>query len=78
MALKFYTSVEKKYKLKVRKCLGLIPTFVEVTGEKLVGDGRSFCLSWIGLRRITRMENKAIFMEKDCNRFAKKDRKWKP
>ena len=76
--MKFYTSVEKRFKLKVRKCLGIIATFVEVTGEKPVGDGRSFCLSWIGLRRITRMENKAIFMEKDCNRFAKKGRKWKP
>ena len=35
MALKFYTSVEKRLKLKVRKCWGLSPTFVEVTGEKL-------------------------------------------
>ena len=35
--LKFYTSVAKRLKLKVRKFLGLIPTFVEVTGEKLVG-----------------------------------------
>ena len=37
MALKFYTSVAKESKLKVRKFFGLIPTFVEVTGEKLVG-----------------------------------------
>ena len=37
MALKFYTSVAKWLKLKVKKFLGLIPTFVEVTGEKLVG-----------------------------------------
>ena len=37
MALKFYTSVAKELKLKVRKFWGLIPTFVEVTGEKLVG-----------------------------------------
>ena len=35
--LKLYTSVGKGLKLKVRKFLGLIPTFVEVTGEKLVG-----------------------------------------
>ena len=33
-----YTSVEKGLKLKVRKFWGLIPTFVEVTGEKLVGE----------------------------------------
>ena len=37
MALKFYTSVEKKLKLKVIKFLGLTPTFVEVTWEKMVG-----------------------------------------
>ena len=35
--LKFYTSLSKGLKLKVRKFWGLIPTFVEVTGEKLVG-----------------------------------------
>ena len=53
--LKFYTSVAKGLKLKVRKFLGLIPTFVEVTGEKLVGGGGAFLPpplhpSWIGLR----------------------------
>ena len=37
MGLKFYTSVAKGLKLKVRKFCGLISTFVEVTGEKLVG-----------------------------------------
>ena len=31
---KFYTIVTKGLKLKVRKFWGLIPTFVEVTGEK--------------------------------------------
>ena len=35
--LKFYTSVAKGLKLKVRKFWGPNPTFVEVTGEKLVG-----------------------------------------
>ena len=39
MSLKFNTSVTKGLKPKVRKFLGLIPTFVEVTGEKLVGGG---------------------------------------
>ena len=38
MILKFYTSVAKRLGLKVRKFLGLSPTFVEVTGEKLVGS----------------------------------------
>ena len=35
--LKFNTSVEKRFKLKVRKLGRPHPTFVEVTGEKLVG-----------------------------------------
>ena len=39
IALKSYTSVAKRLKLKVRKCWGLIRTFVEVTGEGLVGLG---------------------------------------
>ena len=33
MALKFYTIVAKRLKLKVRRLLGLILMFVEVTGE---------------------------------------------
>ena len=35
--LKFCTSAAKELKLKVRKFWGQNPTFVEVTGEKLVG-----------------------------------------
>ena len=35
--VKFYTSVAKGLKLKVRRFWGLILTFVEVTGEKLIG-----------------------------------------
>ena len=38
MALKSYTSVAKGFKLKVRKFVGLNPTFAEVRGEKLVGE----------------------------------------
>ena len=37
MALKFYNSVVKELKLKVRKFLELITTFAKVTGETLVG-----------------------------------------
>ena len=37
MALKFYTSVAKGLKVKLKKLLRLIPTFAEFTGEKLVG-----------------------------------------
>ena len=36
--LKFYTSVTKELKLKVGGFWGLIPTFVEVTGGKLIGE----------------------------------------
>ena len=39
--LKFYTSVAKRLKLKLRKFWGLILIFAEVTEGKLVG--RSFC-----------------------------------
>ena len=39
MALKFDTSVARGLKLKVRKFWGLIPTFVEVIGEK-----KAYCL----------------------------------
>ena len=39
IALKFYTSVVKESKLKVRMFWCLIRTFVEVTGEKLVRSG---------------------------------------
>ena len=38
MALKFYASVTKGLKLKVRKLWGLIPKFVDLTGKKLVGQ----------------------------------------
>ena len=37
MALKFYTSDAKWSKLKIKNFLGLIFTFADVTGEKLVG-----------------------------------------
>ena len=37
MALIFYSNAAKGLILKVRKFWGLIPPFVEVTGEKLVG-----------------------------------------
>ena len=34
MAFKFYANVAKESTIKVRKFWRLIPTFVEVTGEK--------------------------------------------
>ena len=39
--LKLYTSLSKELKLRVKEFSGLILTFVEVTGEKLVGE--PFC-----------------------------------
>ena len=38
MTLTFCTRVAKGFKLKVRKLSRLMPTFVEVTGEKLLGS----------------------------------------
>ena len=37
LAMKFYNSVAKLSKRKVRKLCGLIPTFVKITGLKLIG-----------------------------------------
>ena len=48
MALKFSTSAVKGLELKVRDRLRLLPSFVEVTGEKLVGKHSP--PSWIGLK----------------------------
>ena len=39
MALKFYTTVAKGLKVKIRPFSGLIPTFTEVTGKKPIGGG---------------------------------------
>ena len=38
MTLKFFASMEKGVELKVKKYFRLSPRFVEVTGEKLVGE----------------------------------------
>ena len=57
MNLKFYTSVAKGFKLKVREFYGLVPTFVEVTGEKLVGRGEPF---W-SLRILSRVKVPCTF-----------------
>ena len=50
MALKFYASVTKGLKLRGRKFWELIPTFVVVTGEKLVGGIFGSSPSSIGLK----------------------------
>ena len=46
MGLEFYTSMAKGLKLKVRKFFGLIPMFLEVTGEKLFGMGVGVGRGW--------------------------------
>ena len=38
MTFKFYTTVATVLKLKFRKFCGLIPTLIEITGKKLVGE----------------------------------------
>ena len=48
-SLEFYMSLAQGLKVKVRKFWLLIPTFVEVTVEKLVG-GHFPSPSWIGLK----------------------------
>ena len=50
MGLKFYASVAKESKLKVRKFFELISMFLEVTGEKLLGSFLGPPPSWIGLK----------------------------
>ena len=52
MVLKFYISVAKGLHVKVWKFWWLIHTFVEVTGEKLLGGGLFDPPSWIGLNLI--------------------------
>ena len=47
--LNFYNSVAKGSKLKVGKFWGLIPTFEEVTREKLIGGFVPLPLYWIWL-----------------------------
>ena len=59
MALKLYTIVSKGRKLKVRKFWGLIPTFVEVTGENMVGK--------------TAKSPPPLNSEQDCNMIFKRN-----
>ena len=65
--LKFYNSVAKELKLKVRKFWRLIPTFVEITWEKLVEGGGAFCPSPI----LNRVETqKQVSIDLSCCRFS--------
>ena len=57
MVLKFYASVAKGLKLKVKMFWWLIPTFVEVTGEKPVGTAFLLPPSWIRLKWLISLSN---------------------
>ena len=50
IVLKFSTSVEKGPKIKVRKFWERVPTFVEVTGERLVGYCGIAIEEFVGLK----------------------------
>ena len=63
MALKFHTCVAKGLKLKVRKFHRLIPTFVEVTVEKLVGSLFSLILNRIKVElRRAKLDSLHLFL----------------
>ena len=59
--LKFYTSMAKRLKLKVRKFWGLILIFVEVTEEKLVG------FFWIRLN--SELQKQTVVAKDQCDFF---------
>ena len=50
MTLKYYASVAKGFQLKLKKFWGLIATFVEITGGKVV-EGNLFCPSRLLLNK---------------------------
>ena len=52
LSLKFYSSVAKGLKLKVKQFCGLSPTFAEVTGEKMVVGGGGLFAKILNLVRI--------------------------
>ena len=49
-ALKFYTTVEKGLKVKVRRYWRLIPTFIEVAGKKVTVHRYSYSLLFSVIR----------------------------
>ena len=63
--LRFYTSLSKGLKLKVGKFWGLILTFAEVTGEKLVGE-RPFCPPILNRVNVRPLETLLIIEKKTC------------
>ena len=75
LALNFYTSAVKGLKHKVRKIWGQIPTFVEVTEEKRVGDlfaRKPSILNRVKVTiiRQTRLRNNFSKYRRDANKRA--------
>ena len=71
IALKFYTSVAKGLKLKIRTFWWLILTFEEITGKKPVGEPSCLPPSWIGLKFSAKNIQYSVFV------WLKKYRKFK-
>ena len=69
MAFKFYTSVAKELKLKVKKFWGIIRTFVEVTWEKLV-QGFPPILNRVKVKQVQEARvNKFLFQNVQNNKI---------
>ena len=71
--LKFYTSVAKGLKLKVRMFWGQISTFLEVTGGKLA-VGAFLAPSpptWIGLIKLSVKKSIKCSIQKQCKSFLR-------
>ena len=64
MASNFYTSVAKGLKLKVIKFWELIPTFLEVTGEKLVRE--PFCPPSPPILNMVKTFYRSVFLKDFC------------
>ena len=72
MNLQFYTNVTKGLNKKFRNFRGLVPTFLEVTGEKLVGG--AFCPSSIlnRVNKLGKLVDYDLIKNGDCD-FDKKN-----
>ena len=59
--MKYYTSVAKELKLKVRNFWRLIRTFVEATGEKMVGGEGGLFAPLLILNRVKDITERFLF-----------------
>ena len=72
MTLKFYRSVTKGLNIKVTKFRGLVPKFLEVTGEKLVGGGPFWPLLILNRVKSTRHFKRGLFISAAGMAFSHK------